>query len=378
MNSHAYLPRRALLASVAAAVLLTGCQGTRLQRNPQPTLAAMPSTFVPRPVNDLPPLDPTLLQPARTEYRLGPGDVLDIEIVGEITSRTRTVVGPDGKVYFHILPGLDVWGLTMAQARQGLAREMRRYVREDPPLSLTLVSAQSQRVWVLGRLNKPGIYPLSGPMTLIEAISAAGGPAPASAVATRGGGTMSMASPSGASEDAADLGRAFVIRDGRHLRINFERLLRDGDLSQNIYLQPDDFVYLPSATRGSVHVLGAVNNPRAVEYTGRMTLAQAVAQAGGTHVREAHTSHVHLVRGSLAEPKVAVIDLTKIVKGTEHDILLEPNDIVYVPHSPYRVGTRLLHTILDTFVRVVGVNEGARAVSDRAAPVGVNVPLGPL
>lgn len=369
--------RPGLLVLAAAALLVAGCETSRLRRNPQPNLTAMPSTFMPAPASEFA-LDATLLQRPSTEYRLGPGDVLDIEIVGEIASRTRSVVGPDGKVYFHILPGMDVWGMTIAQARTSLAKEMKRYVREDPPLSLSLVSAQSQRVWVLGRLNKPGVYPLSGPMTLLEAVSIAGGPAPSSAMATGGGGTMSMASRGGSSDEAADLGRAFVIRDGRHLRVNFERLLRDGDLSQNIYLQPDDFVYLPSETRGTVHVLGAVNNPQAVQYTPRMTLAQAVAQAGGTHVREAYTRQVHIVRGSLAEPKVAVIDLTRIATGSDHDVLLEPNDIVYIPHSPYRAGTRLLHTILDTFVRVVGVNEGARAVSDRANPVGVNVPLGPL
>lgn len=379
MNSHAFLLRSALSAGLAAAVLLTGCQSFKLRRDQTaPTLTPVPSNFVPHTVADLPPLDPALLHRPTAEYRLGPGDVLDIEIVGELASRTRSVVGPDGKIYFHMLPGLDVWGMTLSEARTGLAQEMRRFVREDPPLSLSLVSAQSQRIWVLGRLNKPGVYPLSGPMTLLEAVSIAGGPAPATAFATQGGGTMSMASNFGASDEAADLRRAFVIRDGRHLRVDFERLMRAGDLSQNIYLQPDDFVYLPSATRGSVHVLGAVNNPRAVEYTARMTLAQAVAQAGGTHVREAHTSQVHIVRGSLAEPQVAVVDMATILRGGASDVLLEPHDIVYVPHSPYRVGTRLVNTILDTFVRVVGVNEGARAVSDSAAPVGVNVPLGPL
>ncbi|MDO8544845.1 MAG: SLBB domain-containing protein [Opitutaceae bacterium] len=378
MKSHPHLLRSLLYASFASAVLLTGCQSYRARKTPGPTFTAVPANFVPQTVSDLPPLDPALLHRPTTEYRLGPGDVLDIEIVGEDASRSRSVVGPDGKVYFHMLPGIDVWGMTVGQTRASLAKEMRRFLREDPPMSVTLAAAHSQRIWVLGRLNKPGVYSLSAPMTLLEAISVAGGPAPATAVATRGGGMMSMTSNFGSSDEAADLRRAFVIRDGTHLRVDFERLLREGDLSQNIYLQPDDFVYLPSATRGSVHVLGAVNNPRAVEYTPRLTLLQAVAQAGGTNVREVHASQVAIVRGSLAEPRVATVDLNQILRGVSSDILLEPQDIVYVPHSPYRVGTRLVHTILDTFVRVVGVNEGARAVSDNANPVGVNVPLGPL
>jgi polysaccharide biosynthesis/export protein len=376
MKSPATLLRPALLAALAASVLLTGCQSIKHRRSPVSTLTTLESTFAPEPVAGLLPLDPTLLQRPAAEYRLGPGDVVDIEIVGEESTRARTVVGPDGKVYFHILRGLDVWGLTLGEARNRLSEEMRRFVREDPPISVSLASAQSQKVWVLGRLNSPGAYALSAPMTLLEAVSIAGGPAPSTAMATRGGGAMSMAAGFGARDEAADLSRAFVIRNGRHLRVDFERLLRDGDLSQNIYLQPDDFVYLPSATRGSVHVLGAVNNPQAVEYTARMTLAQAVAQAGGTHVRESYPSQVAVIRGSLAEPRVAFVDMTKILRGAANDVLLEPQDIVYVPHSPYRVGTRLVHTILDTFVRVVGVNEGARAFSDGTSPLGVSVPLG--
>ena len=375
---------RLLLVPLAAAVFLGGCQSNVKRRAPNAPNTLAPS-FVPESVADLPPLDQSLLQRPNTEYRLGPGDVLEIEIVGDLNSRVRTVVGPDGKVYFNMLPGIDVWGLTLAQARAKMVQEMQRYVREEQPISLALRSAESQKIWVLGRLNKPGAYSLVGPMTLLEAISAAGGPATTATFVPRtGGGAMAATAAMGGGstssniDDTADLSRAFVLRKGQLLRVNFEKLLREGDMAQNIYLQPDDFVYLPSATIGNVHVLGAVNMPRAVEFTNRLTLVQAVASAGGTLIREAYPSQVAVVRGSLSQPKVAIVDMHAIIRGEAADIVLEPQDIVYVPHSPYRVLTRYLDTILTTFVRVVGVNEGARAVSDRAAPVGVNVPLGPL
>ncbi len=369
---------RLVLATLAAATFLCGCQSIVKRRAPNAPATLAP-TFTPETVGARAPLDAALLQRPNTDYRLGPGDVLEIEIVGDLTSRTRTVVGPDGKVYFNVLPGIDVWGLTLAQARGRMVQEMQRFIREEQPISVSLISAESQKIWVLGRLSKPGAYSLAGPMTLLEAVSAAGGPAPATSIATRGGtGAMSLASTSSTMDDAADLGRAFVLRKGQLLRVDFEKLLREGDMSQNIYLHPDDFVYLPSATIGNVHVLGAVNNPRAVEYTNRLTLVQAVSQAGGTLIREAFPSQVAVVRGSLTEPKVAIVDMNAILSGKASDIALEPQDIVYVPHSPYRVLTRYLDTILTTFVRVVGVNEGARAVTDRATPVGVNVPLGPL
>jgi polysaccharide biosynthesis/export protein len=358
-----------------AALLFSGCQHLHLHRPPPPPPPLPPNFATVAPESTLA-VDPALLQRPNFEYRLGPGDQLDLEVVGDPDTRSRTVVGPDGKIYFYLLPGIDVWGLTIPQARDRIAQELQKYVREKQAVSITLRAAESERVWILGRLNKPGVYPMPAPMTLLEALSEAGGPAPAAAFASLAG-PVGVSGGRGSTDEAADLGRAFVIRQGKLLRIDFARLLRDGDLSQNIYLQPDDFVYLPSASIGSVHVLGAVNAARSIDYTSRLTLAQALAQAGGTLAKDAYLSHVAIVRGSLTQPRVAVVDFHAIVSGQAPDVALEPQDIVYVPHTPYRVLTRYVDLILDTFARTVGVNEGARVVTGNAQPLGVSVPLGP-
>ncbi len=373
MKTHA-LPRLAGIGFLAAAVLVSGCNSMS-RRNAKTTV--IPANFAPAAANDLPAIDAQLLQRPSTDYRIGPGDVLDIEVLGEVNTQASSVVGPDGKIYFYLLPGIDVWGLTLTQARERVVQEMQKLVREQQPVSISLRRTESQRVWILGRLNKPGIYSMAGPMTLLEALSEAGGPAPAGAFASLSG-PIGVTTGRAASDEAADLSRAFIIRQGRMLRVDFNRLLREGDMSQNVYLQPDDFIYLPSATIGNVHVLGAVESPRALDYVNQLTLVQAVTQAGGTLRRNAHLSQVAIVRGSLAQPKVAVVDVTAILAGQAPDIALEPQDIVFVPYTPYRVLNRYVDLILDTFVRTVGVNEGARAVDGRAQPLGVTVPLGPL
>ncbi len=366
--------RTAVATLLAAAALMSGCSTftRRFKSSPPP---APPADFAPMAAAQLPPLDPSLLQRPNADYRLGPGDKLQIEVTGDVDTQSVTTVGPDGKIYFYLLPGLDVWGLTVAQARDQIGQGLQKYIREPQPVSVTLLAANSQRVWVLGRLNKPGVYPLTGPTTLLEAIAEAGGLSPRSALSSLAGPVPISAG--NASDEAADLSRAFVIRQGRLLRVDFAKLLREGDLSQNIYLQPDDFVYLPAGNSGTVHVLGAVTQPRAIDSTNQITLVRAVADAGGT-IKDAYLSHVAIVRGSLSQPKVAIIDLRAIEGGRSPDILLQPDDIVYVPYTPYRVLTRYVDMILDTFVRTVGVNEGARAISRQAAPVGVNVPVGPL
>ena len=352
---------------VAIAVFFSGCNTTS---RPAPGPKAIPANFT---TVDTPAVDPALLQRPTFEYRLGPGDVLDIEILGDVNTQSTTIVGPDGRIYYYFLPGIDVWGLTLARARELVVGEMQKLVREQQPVSVTLRKAESQRVWILGRLNRPGMYWMAEPMTLLEALAAAGGPAPAGAFAALTKPT-GIRSPRGAIDESEDLSRAFIIREGRMLRVDFNRLVREGDMSQNVYLQPNDFIHVPSTPAGSVYVLGAVEMPGALSHATQLTLQQAVVQAGGADRRHAHLSQVAIVRGSLAQPQVAVVHLGAILAGQAPDIVLQPQDIVYVPHTPFRDLTSYVNLILDTFARTVGIYEGARAVGGRAGLYGVAVP----
>jgi len=312
------------------------------------------------------------LKPPTNRFTLGPGDYLEIEIMGDTLTRATNFVAPDGRIYYYLLPGLDVWGLTLADTRALIERELLKYIKEQPQVSVTLHGVESQRVWLLGRLNKPGVYPMPAPMTLIEALSLAGGPSSSSSpLASLGGGPMS----SGSSEEIADLRRSFVMRDGQMLPVDFHRLVKEGDMSQNIYLRPDDFVYVPSAIARDVFVLGAVLQPRPVVYRRRMSLVAAIANAQGT-IKDAYLSHVAIVRGSLTEPEIALVDYKEIVKGKAPDVLLEPGDIVYVPFTPYRTLVKYADLIVKSFVQTIAINEGARAVSRNVNPVGVNIGVG--
>jgi len=164
------------------------------------------------------------LKPPTNFLTLGPGDKLEIELLSDPASKTTTTVGPDGKIYFNLLSGLDVWGLTLGQTKALLEKELAKFIRDQVQVSLTLRAVESQRVWLLGRLQSPGVYPMAAPMTLLEAISLAGGPL--SAVGTRDVNVL----PS--SEETADLRRSFVIRQGKLVRVDFDRLLRQGDLTR--------------------------------------------------------------------------------------------------------------------------------------------------
>ena len=353
-------------------ILLTGCDQTphftRTHYN-QFTSRVLPVAPLNNVVTVTNRLDPALLQAPSELFTLGPGDKLELEVIGEPTTRTTTTVGPDGKIYFNLLPGVDVWGLTLAQVKTELEQQFRKYyvdVREQPPISVVLREVQSKKVWVLGHVQAPGVFPLATPTTLLEAIATAGG-------------TMNLSSfrqqEAGASDELADLQRSFVLRNGKMLPVNFPRLLQQGDLSQNIYLQPDDFVYFPAATAREIYVLGAVSQPRAVPFRQGMTVAGAIASAYGT-INGAYMHHVAVVRGSLTQPEIAIVDYKRVIRGEAADIPLQPRDIVYVPFSPYRYLTKYLQLVLDTFVSSSAINLGTSWIGTPGGGAGVFIPVG--
>jgi polysaccharide biosynthesis/export protein len=317
-------------------------------------------------------LHPELLRPGTAPFTLGPGDRLEIEALGATNSRAITAVGPDGKIYYYLLPGMDVWGLTLAETQDLLQKELSKYIT-DPQLTVTLREVASKHVWLLGRLSRPGVYPMAAPMSLLEAIALAGGTASS-------GNQVTL-------QELADLRHSFVMRQGQPLPVDFTRLLREGDTSQNIYLQPDDFIYVPSASAQQVYVLGAVRSPRAVGYTDGMTLVSAMSSASGAATvdwfvpgnygvtADAYLSHVAIVRGSLAEPQMTVVDYGAVIKGKAQDVLLEPGDIIYVPNAPYATLKRYLNTIVGTFITTVAANEGI-AAGGGTVSVGTSVSVG--
>lgn len=326
-------------------------------REKPPTVAASPVFTISSPS---PPLDPKCLQQPDKAYTLGPGDKLEIEILGETGTRTDTFVTPDSKIYYDLLPGIDVAGKTTQQVQTELETQLAKYYKQ-PQVAVTLRDAVSQRVWVLGRLNAPGIYALKQPMRVLDAISQAGG--------------LFTSRFTGTTEELADLKHSFLIRRGQMLPVDFEKLVRQGDMTQNIYLEPDDYVYLPSALTNEVYVLGAVMEPRPIGFMSDMNLMSALGRGLGIRP-DADLRNVSIIRGSLTEPKIATVNALDVMTGKAGNFALEPGDIVFVPGAGGISPINLAKEAVNTFVRLVAANEGSRAGAPNAQSIGVNVNIG--
>jgi hypothetical protein len=121
-----------------------------------------------------------------------------------------------------------------------------------------------------------------------------------------------------------DLKNSFLMRNGQPLRIDFQRLLSMGDLSQNVYLQSDDF--LSFAFGGACLHAGAVAS-RTNPYSDRLSRPALASAAGRSNMAGCP---VAIVRGSLTAPRIALVDYKAIYLGKAPDVQLEPGDIVYV------------------------------------------------
>lgn len=300
-----------------------------------------------------------LLRPASGEFRLGPGDKIEVEIMEITNTRQVCQLMPDGTVFYHTLASVKAEGMTVPELKTALEDGLKDLYR-TPQVSIILRGVSSQRVWLMGRVNTPGLYPLDKPMTVIEAISRAGG--------------LFSSRFSGTTEELADLKHSFLVRDGEFLPVDFYKLLKEGDLSQNVYLRNGDYVYLPSALSQEVYVLGAVKQPQALGFGDQVTLVSAITSARGV-LPGGHAQRIVIIRGSLSQPEVATVNLKDILAGKAPDIALQPRDIVWVPNSPWgRIG-EFTKSIINTFTRTIAANEGGRAVSATSQPVQTNISI---
>ena len=150
--------------------------------------------------------------------------------------------------------------------------------------------------------------------------------------------------------ELADLPRSFLVRGSKRMKVDFEKLFFEGDMSQNIELEPGDYLYFASANTNEVYVLGSVNSPGIEGFTPRMTIISAISQREG-FTADAYREHVLVVRGSLNSPKVFVVNVDDIVHGRAPNFPLEPKDIVYVSDHPWKFADQLLDIAISAFVQ---------------------------
>lgn len=163
--------------------------------------------------------------PPPPDYVIGADDVLTIVFWKDKDMSGDVAVRPDGKISLPLVNDVQAAGLTPPQLRERLMEEAKRYI-EDPNVTIIVRQINSRKVFITGQVNKPGPYPLSGPTTVLQLLSMAGGVA-----------------------EFAHSKNIVVMRteNGKQVSypFNYKDVMARKNLKQNIELRPGDVVIVP-------------------------------------------------------------------------------------------------------------------------------------
>jgi len=247
---------------------------------------------------------------SRKEYHLGADDELQISVYGDDELSNTQTVRPDGKIAFPLVGDIYVIGMTPDELRTQITLRLSKFVR-NPQVTVLVSKYNSKQVYVLGQVKTPGVVRLSSDITVLQGIAHAGG-----------------------TTDDADLQGALLVRDAQIVPVNFERLLRNGDFTQNIPLHPNDTILVPNVSGRKVFILGEVKQPVAIPLKHAVSLIESLSIAGGL-TRDGDSKSVVIVRGGLGTSNMFTVNVDHITDKavTGKNVMLQPNDIVYVPKT---------------------------------------------
>ena len=293
-------------------------------------------------------LDTPERAPWQQRFTLGPGDQLQLNVYGQADSTSSTLlIGPDGRISYLEAQNLMAAGLTVDEFRAELNRALGKF-RNSPEIIVRPASYHSKRYYVLGAVVKKGAFPLGRPLTIIEAVSQAQGLE--TRVIDR---SLVM---------QADLPNSFISRQGRRLPVDFQKLFAEGDLAQNISLEPDDYLYFPPTERLQIYVLGEVRYPGGLITSGRTGTLEAIAIRGGFSER-AWPKRLLVIRGSLKKPQTFIVNANDILAAKTPDFQLQPKDIVYVGNRPWYKAEELLDLAASAFIQSAVVTKTGLSVT---------------
>jgi polysaccharide export outer membrane protein len=158
-------------------------------------------------------------------YVIGSGDRLSIDVWKEPDLSKQVTVRLDGKISLPLIEDVVAAGLTSAQLRTQLTEKYGQYV-DSPVVSVTVLESLSKKIYLLGKVTRPGEYPIQKNMTVVQAISLAGG-------------LTEWA-------DASDIRLIRKIKGvERTFRVDYDAIVSGKDVSQNVQLEPDDTIFVP-------------------------------------------------------------------------------------------------------------------------------------
>jgi polysaccharide export outer membrane protein len=253
--------------------------------------------------------EPTASTPDKGGYILGAQDVVAVTVFGHTELSGKFTISPDGSLLFPLVGSVNAAGRRPQDIQADLIERLSDGYLKSPKVSVEIEQYASQRVFVMGEVRTPGPIPLTGSMTLLEALARAG------SLTEQAGGEIVLLR---GSPDRPGNGPITQGQNGSSeaARISVQQLRRG--VVANMELRNGDTIFVPRAE--TIFVLGLVNNPGTYTLEPGLTVLHAISLAGGT-TPLGSTGRVRIVR---------VVEGQKRELNAKLDDIVKPGDTVVV------------------------------------------------
>jgi len=265
------------------------------------------------------------------DYKIGPEDLVEISVFEEEKLNKTVRVSSQGNISLPLLGILRVKGLTANELEKEVRDLLAEKYFQDPHVSVFIKEYRNQRISVIGAVEKPGAYDVTGQKTILDMLAMAGGLKGGNE--NEAGQLLFLIRPPPVEEKIGKDKKDSEDQVPKTFVIDLEELLIRGDLTLNLPVIHGDVINVPVS--GKIFVGGEVKNPGGFPLRGKkLTISQAIALAGGFGPKAAG-SKTKIFRYSEKGPGKEVLsaNVNAIQKGQQGDLYLRENDIIIVPLS---------------------------------------------
>lgn len=281
----------------------------------------------------------------KREYKIGPGDKINIQVWNRKKLSGDHTVGPFGMITLPMLGEFKIGGKSRGKSAKLIKTGYSKYYN-DPVVTVKILKYLNNKVYVLGRVSNPGVIHFSGGGTLLEALSMAGG------LPTR--------------DKTIFLSKCYIVRGKNQIIwIDLLQLLQKANIKLNIRLANNDIIYIPASMDAAVFVMGDVKNPGSYQIqTSGLSLLDAINLAGGP-TEDANTDEIRLVRNMNEKDGIRIISLKNIISKADFskNYKLKDNDIIFVPKrgvAKFNYFLRQIDPFLRTFITGLLINDAVK------------------
>jgi polysaccharide export outer membrane protein len=245
--------------------------------------------------------------------------VLAVQNIG--TTIGYRVMG--GQINLPDTPAVYVAGLTLDEARKKIQDHYNAHI-SDTEIFITYKERIVRKVELMGMTGLSSV-PVDGKIRLFDLLSKAKIP------------------------PEANLFKSYIVREGKMLPVDLRKLVKEGDMQQNIVMRGGDKIYIADPSASSLMVMGEVGRERVINLpNGFVSLRHALAEAGGIPYT-GDKSYIQIIRGSICKPKIYTLSWEHVIHLPNDSLLLMPGDIVYVAATPITEWNRFISQLLPSF-----------------------------